>query len=137
MAQDKHNAKRPNIIFIVADDLGYADLGCYGGRAPVSPVLDALAANGIRFICQLLGLFADALRADDRRAGSTACAAAADEPVPTRVRGNPELGLPPEHPDAALAAGRPATATALVGKWHLGTPPEFGPLRAATRNSSA
>ena len=40
--------QRPNIIFIVADDLGFADLGCYGGRdakfGPVSPVLDQLAA---------------------------------------------------------------------------------------------
>lgn len=34
--------QRPNIVFVVADDLGYADLGCYGGRAPVSPVLDEL-----------------------------------------------------------------------------------------------
>ncbi|MGH8337269.1 MAG: twin-arginine translocation pathway signal protein, partial [Gammaproteobacteria bacterium] len=45
--------KQPNIIFIVADDLGYADLGCYGGRdaifCPVSPVLDGLAAQGLRF----------------------------------------------------------------------------------------
>jgi len=44
---------RPNIIFIVADDLGYADLGCYGGRdaefGPVSQVLDALAARGMLF----------------------------------------------------------------------------------------
>ena len=49
-------AARPNIIFIVADDLGFADLGCYGGRGfdgtgrdSVSPVLDGLAARGIRF----------------------------------------------------------------------------------------
>ena len=40
---------RPNFIFIVCDDLGFADLSCYGGRAPVSPVIDALAARGIRF----------------------------------------------------------------------------------------
>ena len=44
--------KQPNLIFIVADDLGYADLGCYGGRdasfGPVSPQLDALAAGGLR-----------------------------------------------------------------------------------------
>ena len=43
--------QRPNIIFIVADDLGFADLGCYGGRdakfGPVSPVLDGLAAEGV------------------------------------------------------------------------------------------
>ena len=36
-----------NFIFIVADDLGYADLGCYGGRHQVSPVLDALAGRGL------------------------------------------------------------------------------------------
>ena len=42
---------RPNILFIVADDLGYADLGCYGGRdATVSPHLDALAAAGMRYV---------------------------------------------------------------------------------------
>ena len=44
---------KPNIIYIVSDDLGYADLGCYGGResqfGPVSPHIDALAAGGLRF----------------------------------------------------------------------------------------
>jgi hypothetical protein len=46
-------SRRPNLIYIVADDLGFADLGCYGGRdarfGPVSPVLDRLAAQGLRF----------------------------------------------------------------------------------------
>ena len=41
--------QQPNVIFIVADDLGFADLGCYGGRVAVSPVLDRMAAEGIRF----------------------------------------------------------------------------------------
>ena len=40
---------RPNIIFIVADDLGYADLGCYGAKSNASPTLDQLALNGLRF----------------------------------------------------------------------------------------
>ena len=38
-----------NFVFILADDLGYADLGCYGGRAPVSPIIDRMAAEGLRF----------------------------------------------------------------------------------------
>ena len=44
--------KKPNLIYIVADDLGFADLGCYGGReaafGAVSPNIDALAAGGLR-----------------------------------------------------------------------------------------
>ena len=45
----RRNAARPNFVFILADDLGYADLGCYGGRAPVSPSIDRMAAEGLRF----------------------------------------------------------------------------------------
>ena len=44
----EHEGK-PNIIFIMADDLGYADLGCYGQQAIATPHLDALAAEGMRF----------------------------------------------------------------------------------------
>ena len=40
---------KPNFVFILADDLGYADLGCYGGRYGCSPVLDRMAADGLRF----------------------------------------------------------------------------------------
>ena len=47
-AQESTNAKQPNIIFILADDMGYSDLGCYGGEIE-TPHLDALAANGLRY----------------------------------------------------------------------------------------
>jgi len=40
---------RPNFVFLMADDLGYADLGCYGGRSRCSPVLDRMAQAGLRF----------------------------------------------------------------------------------------
>ncbi len=46
---DKNKGNRPNFIFILADDLGYADLGCYGGEPDTSPVLDKMATEGLRF----------------------------------------------------------------------------------------
>ncbi|MBK8064340.1 MAG: sulfatase-like hydrolase/transferase [Betaproteobacteria bacterium] len=132
---------RPNFVFILADDLGHADLGCYGGRGfdtlrpgtqSCSPHLDAMAAQGLRFT--------------DAYANSSVCSptrfalitgrwqyrlrGGADEPVPTRVRGNPELGLPPAHPTLPSILAAAGYATALAGKWHLGFPPHFGPLQS-------
>ena len=40
---------RPNLVFVLAADLGYADLGCYGGRSPCSPAIDRMAAEEVRF----------------------------------------------------------------------------------------
>ena len=95
--------KRPNIIFIVADDLGYADLGCYGGRdrfGPVSPVLDGLAAERLEFtqgyanspVCSPTRFALMTARYQYRLRG------AAEEPINSKSRGSTTLGLPPEHP---------------------------------------
>ena len=123
---------RPNLIFIVADDLGYADLGCYGGRAPVSPVLDRLAANGIKFtqgysnspVCSPTRFAMITGRYQYRLRG------AAEEPINSKSRGSDTLGLPVEHPTLPSLLRDSGYRTALIGKWHLGYPPHFGPLRS-------
>jgi arylsulfatase A-like enzyme len=123
---------RPNIVFIVADDLGYADLGCYGGRAPVSPVLDGLAAGGMKFT---QGYANSPVCSPTRFALMTAryqyhLRGAAEEPINSKSRGSTTLGLPPEHPTLPSLLKAGGYRTALIGKWHLGYPPSFGPLRS-------
>lgn len=127
---------RPNIVFIVADDLGYADLGCYGGRdasfGPVSPVLDGLAARGLKLtqgysnspVCSSTRFALMTGRYQYRLRG------AAEEPINSKSRGSTTLGLPPEHPTLPSLLRDAGYRTALMGKWHLGYPPAFGPLRS-------
>lgn len=129
-------ARRPNVIFIVADDLGFADLGCYGGReaefGPVSPVLDGLAAAGVRFtqgyanspVCSPTRFALMTGRYQYRLRG------AAEEPINSKSRGSTTLGLPPEVPTVPSMLKAAGYRTALIGKWHLGYPPSFGPLRS-------
>ena len=121
--------QRPNIIYVMADDLGYGELGCYGQAAIKTPHIDHMAAEGMRFT--------------DCYAGSTVCA-------PSRcslmtglhtghayVRGNSEIkpgettfmGQLPLPAGTATLAGvlqRAGYATALVGKWGLGGPGSTG-----------
>ena len=118
----------PNVLFILADDLGYADLSVYGRRDYRSPVLDKLATHGLLMT----------------QAYSSSCVC-----TPTRValitgryRERLPVGLPEpisDEKDLGLPAGFPTLprvlksagyTTSLVGKWHMGWPPEHGPLRA-------
>ena len=123
---------RPSFVFILADDIGYADLGCYGARAPVTPCLDAMAAAGLRFtdgysnspVCSPTRFALMTGRYQYRLRG------AAEEPITSKARGRDDLGLPPSHPTLASLLREAGYATALAGKWHLGYPPHFGPLKS-------
>lgn len=114
----KPTSPRPNIIFIMADDLGYGDLGCYGQERIRTPNIDKLAAEGMRFTqCY---------------AGSTVCAPSrsclmtGQHTGHTLVRGNARIPLRPEDTTVAEVMKDAGYATGIVGKWGLGEPDTTG-----------
>ncbi|WP_240704880.1 sulfatase [Croceicoccus sediminis] len=117
--------RRPNIVFILADDLGYADVSCYGRRDYATPAIDSIAARGMLFtqgyansaVCSATRTALMTGRYQDR------LAIGLEEPlIHTR-----DVGLPPSHPTLPSMLGRAGYRTYLVGKWHLGELPDYGP----------
>lgn len=120
---------KPNIVYIMADDLGYADLSCYGREEYKTTNIDSLAAQGTRFtqayansaVCSatrtalIIGRYQYRLRCG------------LEEPIGFN---SGDIGLPPEHPTLPSLLKKAGYGTTLIGKWHLGQLPKFGPLKS-------
>jgi len=135
-SRPRASAKKPNIIIIMADDLGYGDLGCYGSRAIATPNLDSMARQGVK----LTSFFSSAAVCSPSRAGLLT----GRYPVRTGVTGvffpsrNPATPaihaasrLPPgmntEEITIAQVLKTRGYATACIGKWHLGDMKRYRP----------
>ena len=124
----KPSSTPPNIVFVMADDLGYADVGCYGRPDLRTPNIDRIAANGTRFL--------------QAYANSAVCSATRTALITGRYQyrlplgleeplaGNPDVGLPPGIPTMPLLLKKAGYSSTLVGKWHMGVLPKFGPLKS-------
>ena len=122
--------RRPNIIFILADDMGFADISCNGRDDYTTPHIDGIAARGVNLrqgyansaVCSASRLALITGRYQYRlRLGL-------EEPLagPT----GRTIGLPPEHPTLPSLLRAAGYGTTLIGKWHLGELPSFGPLQS-------
>jgi len=122
--QETATAQKPNIVYILADDLGYGDLSCYGQTKFKTPNIDQLAATGIRFT--------------QHYSGTTVCAPSRSVLMTglhsghTFIRGNKEIQPEGQHPleaEAITIAGKLKEAgysTGAFGKWGLGYPGSEG-----------
>ena len=116
-------AEKPNIVYIMADDMGYGDVGCYGATKIPTPNMDRLAEQGIKFL--------------DAHSPSAVCTPSRYSVITGRycwrtrlkewvLRGFDEPLIEPERMTIASMLKQQGYATAAVGKWHVGLHWEFG-----------
>jgi arylsulfatase A-like enzyme len=121
---------RPNIIYIMADDLGYADLSCYGRKDYQTPHLDKLASQGVKFMNAYAG---GPLCTPTRTSFMTGRYPARTpvgllEPIDWTAKDS-LAGLSPDYPSVATLIKKSGYSTHLVGKWHLGFTPAMSPMK--------
>ena len=121
-----HGVEKPNIIFIMADDLGYGDIGCFGSEHIRTPHLDALAKGGVKCTdFHSNGAVCSPTRAAlmtgryQQRSGITGVVTAAN---------HRETGLAFEEVTLAEVLKEQGYRTGIFGKWHLGYPVKFNPV---------
>jgi len=117
---------QPNVVFILADDLGWGDVSCYGRPDYKTPNIDRLAQQGTRFT----SAYASSALCTPSRCGfltgryPVRLQVGLEEPLHAD---NDRVGLDPAHPTIASLLKKNGYETALIGKWHLGLRPEWGP----------
>ena len=123
VAAEKLSAERPNVVVIMADDMGYGDLSCYGAHSLQTPHLDRLAAGGVRFTS---GYCSASTCTPTRYSLLTGTYAFRGERTGIAPPNSPSI-IAPGTETVASVLGRAGYATAVVGKWHLGLGGPDGP----------
>ncbi len=115
----------PNIVFILADDVGYSDLSCTGADDISTPNIDQLARAGVRFT----SYYAPAPTCTPSRAGILTGCYAQRVGLPVVLNPSDKIGISSSEITLPEILKRQGYATALIGKWHLGQQPQFNPTR--------
>lgn len=114
MTTSRATDSKPNVIYILADDLGYGDLGCYGQETLTTPSIDMMAADGMRFTRSY--------------SGSTVCAPSRCSLMTGKhtghssIRGNGKANLKPDDVTVAELFKKAGYRTGCFGKWGVGHP---------------
>ena len=125
----KAQPRKPNIVFLMADDMGVSDISIYGRPDFQTPNIDRIGHEGVRLA--------------QAYANSPVCSASRTALITGRYQyripvgleepiagGGHEAGLPPSHPTLPSLLKKAGYGTTLIGKWHLGPLPNYGPLKS-------